>query len=280
MTRHILKRPAVWAPQQGVQRPQWPFSINLDSPLAENLVSLWTFAPAGGAGPLIDMVGVNDGTFLNLLSSNWITSVATGGWGLNFDIADADAIQITGKLGEPAAFTMVVWAEIDGIDTNNTDIFSVGGDMGMRIQAGGITGFYRISGTWNSITGSIDPVGGQLVNMIYVVDPSHSNQRIYVDGVSDASGTATDATVYDQGTDTFFGRHGAGQLDRDLDGRIYHVAWYNNGLTDTQAYQMWDPATRWDLYYPLNRTVYFLPLPEPPPLAWRGKHWTVRRFTG
>jgi hypothetical protein len=101
---------------------------------------------------------------------------------------------------------------------------------------------------------SIKP--GQL-NLITGVSTSLSNHLLYANGVQ----VGSDATAVDA-TPAAWANIVVGALRRDVDanfcnGAVQQWAIWNRALTAAEVWNLYDPATRWDLYWTPGRKIHF-----------------------
>jgi hypothetical protein len=189
-------------------------------------VSVWTGYNAvwhleesgnGTAGEFIDSSGNGRsgqggaGTAVN------VPTRTTGklGYGQSFD--GNDFIQITGLLGTPSNIVLSTWANLSALGPSGSDIISLGDTVIIRFLGGdtGLQGNYQYTlFTWHNINNGVSYIGTGWHYLVYNIDIANSRQEIYVDGVSVASGTDSDAILYTGlGPNTQIGRHGNGNAN-------------------------------------------------------------------
>jgi hypothetical protein len=255
-----LPRPGIITPQRGIQRPLWPFAVNRDSPQAEGLVGWWPFLPAGG-GQAFDLVGGNHGTLNNMnLNSDWVTDPMALS-ALNFIRANNSYVAVPdADILNPAQFTVSAWIST----TQTTD-----GSLACKAAASGGSGYWLAIGFGLPAVAGLyvgDAVGGFVHGSILINDGLwHSivgtydgtTAKIYVDGALDNSGARTGTS----GTHTLgFGSAIDGGPGSSYTGLLADIRLYNWALPADLIAAMFDPRTRWDLYYPLRQRVWALPL--------------------
>ena len=144
----------------------------------------------------------NQVTFAKMVEKQYTTATPFDSWALNVNHTGSDS-------------TIVTWdvsVNISGTPTAN-NISSATGAMP--------------DGTWTHIVGVYDPAG------------SAPQERIYINGVLNASTTSTNAIVYDTTTtgDFYLGQNGRNQ--QYFAGTLDEVRVYNRALSDAEIYSLY-----------------------------------------
>jgi len=173
----------------------------------------------------------NDSTSNNNYGTNTGSTSATGQMG-NARYSDGKGyITINGRLGSPATATVSAWVNLVSKGTNGAEVVSIGDNVAVRMddyfQGGkGADGIYHNNTLWSSVnyTNSGNSYAGTGWHYLtYVVNPSGSSQIIYVDGVPRKTTTFNSVIVYNQGDNTFIGKHGNGLNTYNFTGTIDEV---------------------------------------------------------
>lgn len=111
---------------------------------------------------------------------------------------------------------------------------------------------YRGNGTLDEVTRS--PLASYtLAHVIFTWSKSADRIQFFFDGVS--VGTAsTLGTLTNAPTSLILGSTVGGE---SWIGMMQDVLWYDRALNATEAWSLYDPATRWDLYWQPGRRVFF-----------------------
>jgi len=247
-----------WQAARGSQPPLWPFTINRDSPQAEGLVAWWPFVALGNA-TLYDLSGNNNnGVITNMAANPWLANEVLGGHSLDFDGAN-DQVNVTGNnlpTGSQTTFTMSAWAN----GSAGPDAIVIWGSQ----TANNGPHLYRIDasnwrfGIWDGVNIDIAAVSNVWTHLVATFDGT--NGRFYRDGILTAG-----PTVMTSDPDTQTLRIASNLFDNvdNFLGQITDVRIYNRALSTAEAWQLFDPSTRWDLSYPLRQTIQpFAELPK------------------
>lgn len=233
------------AQQSGVRRPEWPFSLNRQSPQAQGLIGFWPLV-----GTAADLATVGYGEVVN--GGEWVGSTL-GAQSLNLTAASTQYVSVPTSrlLGD---FTASFWVKRNadrgldaGISKSNSaepapfDIYWNGGAWQYYV-GDGIGGYTFIAatsiagpGVWEQVT-------------VTCVGANSAPMEIYLQGV--LRNTGNTFRFNDLGNAIQFGSRG--DLFTALDGQIAHVALWNRVLSPTEIWALYDPATRWDLYKPIS----------------------------
>lgn len=263
-------RPGVWTPPRGSQMPQWPFTINYDHPYSQNLEFAWVFVPGLGG---VDLAGFNKvSSIVNATPSiSFDGSIATGGVVGRFtgsassDRVDLGPISADNPLqlrGLPFALSFgalfdVSLIQMRLIDKSDGPNSSNGWSIYYRQSE-----FVRLStlgGTWSwdqSAHGIFRPAVAYLTINGFGV----TTADLWVDGDNKGQINETVETISFTSavTNASIGNWNH-DVDRQWNGEIFYIDIHQGrNLSDPEAHDRWNPATRWDVYYPLGRTRIFL----------------------
>lgn len=129
-------------------------------------------------------------------------------------------------------------------------------DKELFVSSGAQAIWYLYDNNPQTLTAGTVAAGVQTV-MVGTVDGT--TMRLYLQGVqvgSQAAGTAytgyTTPRIILAGDNIANG----GQLGAYFAGTIYSFAIYNRALTASEVWELYEPRTRWDLYYQLGRKTY------------------------
>lgn len=156
---------------------------------------------------------------------------------LSFD-GTSDQVQISGLLGSPSAFTLEAWVN-QKVGDRGGEVISLGDNALIRTSTGTINGIYNYGASWRFTSYSVGLTGSGWNHIAFTVDPSSSSEKLYFNGVGVTSSSYSDTVSYNQGTNTFIGKHGnAGSSVFDYKGLIDGVRVYNYVRTPAQV--AWD----------------------------------------
>jgi hypothetical protein len=176
-----------------------------------------------GSGNLVvhdSSVNARNGVVTGAIAS---TSGADTGVNASLASANQDKIQIAGLMGSPAEITLEGWFSLTNKSTGGGELISIGDNVAVRLDSGTQTiGFYHNGGTWTNL-----PFNETFLNQGWhhiAYSCTAGAQAIYVDGALVASGSNAVAINYGgDGSDTFIGAHGAGQIAFYFGGLINEV---------------------------------------------------------
>jgi len=238
-------------------RPTRPYALNKDCAQAQGLVAWWPMAELNG---LVRDWSGNLLSLTNNAATPWKGEHPRSGQsqGLvpNFTAASSQWLSASGVPVSAEPLTLAAWAWIN--TAANAEILALGVqsgtarhqlifDVASHIEANSVTAaaasafaatptFYTDS-AWHHACGVF----------------SASNARAaYLDGTG--KGTDTTSEVVSGLNLTSIGaRYAGGVLGGFLDGKVSDARVYSRALTDENVNALFDPETRWQLYYPLGR---------------------------
>jgi fibronectin-binding autotransporter adhesin len=138
-----------------------------------------------------------------------------------------DYITITGLMGSPANSTLSGWATLTTADPNGSEIISIGDYNVLRYDdlVTGTSGAVHNGGSAYTTTPSnINYAGTGWHYVVYTFDDAAHSQLLYVDGAQIGATSSSASIAYSgQGTNTFIGKAGNGNVNLDFDGTIDEV---------------------------------------------------------
>ncbi len=223
------------------------FELNTNSPQAAGLVAWWPMLASRGMGKLRDMGGRGlDGTLGTGTNSPAWSGDGVVGTALSFDGGDYVNIAITSAA---QSYTFIFWMKSSaaaGTVQYLIDFQSGRFVIAHQSSSSGKLGYYD-GNDWRVLQSA--PIDGLWHHLAFVFNSVTATGMAYIDGVAGTSavysaanlgGTARIGNKYNGTGNGFNGSLG--------DGRIYLGV-----LPPSIIYQMYDPATRWDLYAPIRR---------------------------
>lgn len=245
MATHIItSRTGSWN-----QRPSEPVvTLNANSPQMVGLANWW---PLNNRAETLwlDVAGGNNALPEAGLKAEPF-SAAPQGWSIKGN--DSNTAVIRTLSGDYWTFSCWFW--VDGTD----------GGAGVNRIIGSSSAACRIGFTKagafflrTAEGGSNQTVGSFTTNTWHhfgLVRTGSSTLTVYVDGVFNAAAAAETGGSTD--FNRLFAHPSAGER---YNGYAHDLRWYNRSLHPAEVYQQFDPRTRWDLYYPLQRRMYSFP---------------------
>ncbi len=257
--------------RSGLEAPRWPFTLNRDSPQAQGLTAWWPIISGSGGSYVPDSSLYN---FSALVASSGIVIQPNpfGGFGASFTTVSTSLS--SGSTDAPLHI---------GAGTNDFSVFAWGTttDSGRRVifstREGGTDGYrlYKFDGStlelqlddgsntsYNSATDLI--VDDGFPHLWGVTADRSADATFYEDGV--VHGTANISArngnlIGSAGENEVSVGQNPGSSTQGWDngggGMLWDVRVYNRVVPSAVAHAMYDPSTRWDLYYELGRVSYF-----------------------
>lgn len=267
------------------RKPDWPYTINWDSPQAQGLVLCWSGDPAGSRTTMFDLVRGRNGTLTGTGGPTWnaLNDPRYGQIGLSFVSASSQyvtsGLTLASVLGKSSgAFSARVVAK----STNTATRQAIGGaatsGFGLRGFVFEFSGFGQTSRSI-SVVGTGAGTGGYLNSGVIAADNTFydmvvtwtgASRVLYVDGLSKNS----DAVGWSDGGSTNLGR-GGDNAGLYLNGEAPFMQIWNAPLPAPVVWSLYDPSTCWDLYYQLGQRSWFLPSTETPTPAAFNAAWML-----
>lgn len=265
-------RSGIWTPPIGNRPPLWPFVLNRDSPQADHLVRWYPVLPFGIVAPR-DLATYNDATINNISDTTLET--------------DVEVIHAWQKSGTTDAFDIPKLQEIVDAGKYTIQIIvkfpSSPNSIGRQsFYSDDVSGNVAVSFSWDHNNASFQQAwahrqsNGTYVPVKYSsisIDTWHwftvrwdsigGTVEIFNQGLIDTSTGITNGTIQTMGSSgdghLLFHAGGVSRTQFMAEIRVYDAI-----LSDALIYQMWNPATRWDLYYPIGRRIYSFPAAAAP----------------
>lgn len=252
--------------------PQWPYTINRDSPQMAGLVAWWP--GQGGGAKVFDVSGYgHHGTHLGgttWAGSNRSNSVAISydgtddytdlGYHVNWDL---HAYSITGwfRTTDKSNHKGIINKLVD--DTNINWSFFIWGPDDLTYTNGALV--FKATSQGNvafQLASSSDCADGQWHSFCGVVNNNDTTAKLYVDGLLvDETGSIPDVDTPDSnvilGADRSLDEEGAPLTDRHFTGLLEDIRIYNINLSTTQIMAVNAPVSRFDLYHRISLNNLF-----------------------
>lgn len=236
--------------------PNYPFELSRVSPQARGLIFLLPIGvnQLSASLPLVDRIAGKVGSFsghadyriipelgngyyfdgtgdyISFASQDILnpTHVSLSAWA--YSISNANQPCMAGKAAGTEATDRQYLMDMASSERLYWRIYDSEGDVTQALEANGLP-----TGSWQLILGTWDGTNALLYR-----------NGVQVASASDARTLNSTAGVLEFGRfPTYNGQYWNGYL---TDLRVY-----NRGLSANEAWQMYDPATRWDLYLPVRR---------------------------
>jgi hypothetical protein len=254
-----------------LRRPTWPFALNRDSYQSQGLVAFWplgddrvnttldlvrhnhgaltnspTWTPTSQGGACISATGSTQYVSFPQLAVNNISAGMVAAWIRVIDINNGAFIlnkQHDGT-GTYAAFTMSCFVDSSGsVSAGTAGALYWHGNNGVT-QAG-------------PSTTVLSDFGWHHVAVVF----STTTATFYIDGIACGSASANYSIPSDTSATNLTTLAGvfSGITDSHvLNGQMHSLGvWNKAAITATQVWGLYDPKTRWDLYYKPQRRVWF-----------------------
>ncbi len=260
----------------GSRAPKPPFVLNKDSWQAKNLIGFWPFLP----GPEVkDLSGHNNHLQLNNLTTADFTH-RLGKSALKFTSGSDQYLNFPGAatpkvlqnlLSNLAGFTVFCMtypysSGQGGLGTIMDNYVSTTGGWALlhRDGVGGDTATYQVSGEFGTADSlqvtSDNTVSYNALNLMgFSFDELASKASVYYNGnkASLQTDVAGDRGSPDDSTHQMRVGNRTSDVTRDFDGEIFHIAIWDRKFSDAEMWELYNPSTRWDLYYELGRRSIF-----------------------
>jgi len=198
-------------------------SLNIDT----SLVGHYTFKNTSALGTDTSPAAANNAT------NSGGTSVNDATRGNVLNLSGGASEQITGLFGKPANVTLSAWVNLTSAGTSGADVISLGDSVGIVLDNGGrLDGFYYNGNNWPQTFYSGTLAGTGWHHVAFTFDKTNQVVQLYLDGsLVGSQSTLTDSITYNQGANTFIGKHGNGGTTWNFTGEIDDVRIYNRALT-------------------------------------------------
>lgn len=134
------------------------------------------------------------------------------------------------------------------------------GTYGMDVSSAEVCRFYIHSGgSFQVASGSTSIVQNELTHVVGVFDDDNNEIRVYVNGREDGSAAASNALVASS-KQVRIGSWRQTISEGDVfQGLITDARIYGRAISDEEIWTLYDPSTRWNLYwYPTRRVMFDL----------------------
>ena len=257
------RKPAL-LPRRGWQLPRPPdglFEINHQSPQAKGLIGWWPTLDWVGQYSISDRVSrYGNGT---AGGSNGVALAMDPAMGIGTDFLNVSSGSSNNALfNVPSPGVMIqgsisVWAKIDNTPTGSFNhVFAcqnVDSDGRIYLSVSENGWEIRLGNTAGSVDRGENNIG-ELYHMVIVwnngVGYMYQNS-IEVGGAYNYTGNAgsdTGATAWGSFSETQFG----------YDGKLWDMRIYDRALSPVDVAQLYSPTTRWELYQPIHRKIWYL----------------------
>jgi hypothetical protein len=224
--------------------PLLPFTVNRESQQAQGLIAWWPIMNDHGGNNIRCMIDTRNGGAISSGSQAW------GGSDFGFPAAafsSSGGHQVTGFAQALGDFTVSVWFHPQDTDTH-----------GRIVDKTESTGFMMARNSFNddSFRASIQSTNVATLTIINhrphlgVLRRTGTTGILSFDGLSTSGSAVVGNTV--TSTDAFKIGGGANSATQ----RIWDVRIYNRALSDHEVNALFDPSTRYDLFYPLGQKFY------------------------
>jgi hypothetical protein len=250
------------------QRPQWPFGVNYRSPQATGLLAWWPLHNQdgfGGGSSLAEMLHGN--RYQGVLDTSAPAPTRGGDpvFGQVFERAAATALGAPVSNGADFAsipttydFGVSFWASSDALQISRTAIAWHGTDdfilYPFDTTASGVRVFWRDLG--GAIISVATSYADRRMHHFCFASYASNDHRLFVDGVQIGSSTATGTAGPFTSITLLSWAEGAAQ---HFAGKICDLRLYNKAPTPAMVRDMWDPATRFELYDQPKRRIFRIP---------------------
>jgi hypothetical protein len=230
--------------------------LNRGSILAQGLVAWFPLNeskeyPTGGTGAVRDISGYSNHLDtlsvypVNLHQDGGFCTLHGSGGGSDYRMTRATPI-ITG-----APCSMACWLKPNESGVNR-DVLGVehssGYSIWMKTSSGAIQASYTDSSFGNSVANSSATYTSGVWCHAAVVFPTSNARYAYLNGANKGSETTSRGAVTLNSTS---------YAPRTYSGNLSDVCFWNRGLSDAEVYRLYEPGTRWELYYKLGQKIYF-----------------------
>lgn len=238
----------------------WP-RLNRRSRQAQGLVAWWPLL-GRSSGPLLDFAGSNNGTLRG--NTVWSAHPEVGPM-LSFD-GSGDDVDLAVNTALTSSFSLAAWVVVRSYTALGVIVGRLEGnpwqhnyyltlsdtDLPSRFQCG----FYDSSGgDWRGIQSASTFTTNVLYHLLATWDADSDVLSLYVNGRLSASNTYSGATPSNRGNLYIGSENGGGSW---FNGWIGEVRLYDRAHTAGEAYQLYDPRTRWELYRRETPLLWFV----------------------
>lgn len=233
------------------RKPSWPYSVNWGSPQAQGL-KLWCPGAPEGGNTLFDLVSGRNGTLTS--GPTWATSPEDSCLVIKGN-ASSSYIAFT-QMGFANPSSTFAWIKPDDTSAGDRRLWAPNaGSTGGAIRQNGTTleALNTAGSAWNAIVSGVT-TAWQHLGAVYLASGSMTGYR---NGNAGSTVASTTPTMWQSQAWTFGANYSGfgtyfGACLHDL--RVYNVE-----VAASTIRAMYDPSTKWDLYYQAGRRSVFLP---------------------
>lgn len=258
-----IKRHGIYRNARAIQRPAQRFTLNRQSPQAAGLINWWPVLGSPGGSVIRDYAGQEDGAFPG--SPDDPVHVRDPTFGHVLDFGDSHWLDLGSNLAlaDGVPFSVSWWIWHDGVSgfQGHWNLLIGGESNGFIFMSASSATYTPLTfGSANTVFTEFRPSTDFLAALLstwahftLTYDGGDSTAvgsfKLYYDGLSTALTTS----------DVLGGPDNANRLGHIfdtsfyLDGRIADFRLYDRKLSASDAYQIFAPSTRWDLYLPVHK---------------------------
>ena len=193
-----------------------------------SLRGLYTFEYTGALGADTSPAAGNSATV------NGATAVVNGTRGNVAGFDGNDNLQISGLFGNPANATLAAWVDVTGVDTSAGTVITLGNSLNLLVTTTQVVASWYNGSTFNQVAHNTSLIGAGWHHLAVSFDDSGNLATLYLDGTARTSTATADSIVYNQGANSFIGKHGNGGSTWDYSGRIDDARVYDRALTSSE----------------------------------------------
>lgn len=245
----------------GSHAPRWPFVLNKDSLQAQGLVGWWPMI--GDTASRIRNHALPGGHNLSGEVAIHPTPTVFGSLGLDFlgSVATSD----DGAILSSFPLTLTVWMWPRSVSIEHVAINIVNSAVGNQVLgaidlAGSVGGDPMRAFVRNTAFRAASTSNAFLLNtpnFLFGSFNSSGHKRAILNGDVGNAGSETTNETAPTVNRTAIGEMGDSTPGGSADAILWDLRVYNRDLPDALAVHMYDPSTRWDLYYETGRVSYF-----------------------
>jgi hypothetical protein len=244
-------------PRRGLARPSGQFSMNLASPQARGLIAWF---------PCVSDVAPRGPLPLNVSASGTptLSGAAIGGLALTGANSNTNSLEAAfhPAFASLRVFTVSAWVRWDGDTTSyggiltnynpNPGFYFRRQNGGDKFQLGNAAG----SADYTSTTAIPSGRWAHVLGTIYDRGDGFQNADLYLDGRLDSSTGLTAPTGTSTDSLRIANDYVAGS-SRGWGGQVADIRLYGRGMVASEVWTLYDPQTRWDLYWQPSARVFF-----------------------
>ena len=159
-------------------------------------------------------------------------------------MSGAGYVQVNGHFGNPTSVTLGAWVNLTAADTSGAEVISLGDTVALRLDdsvtggGGGVEGFVYNGSIWQNVGSGQYIAGTGWHYVAFTYDNTSKAAAVYLDGTVVASATLTGSPTYNQGANSFIGKHANGNANFDFNGKIDDARIYNRALSAAEIAEL------------------------------------------